>query len=467
MCYFRVMDYCKGCFEKQQEIDRLKEENESLKAKLNYRKQKDKEPFFGSSTPSSKILVKTNTLAENRAKKGGAKPRHKGNGRQAMSPESADELIEMKVEQDFCLDCGGRLEYKDTAWRSIVDSSLNKVRNLLYGCEIKRCVQCNKTVRTSPPVLPKAKYGNNLLSTSVIMHYFHGIPLKRIEQMWGEKVIGGNLIKAFHRLAELWRPVLDQLKVEYQQHPLKQADETSWRTDGASGYCWLFCTDNISLFAFRETRSAKVARDVLGTEKIPGVLVVDRYGAYNQSPCQIQYCYAHLLRTLEDLAKEFPENKEIQTFVSCLAPLLAEAMHLQSQPISDLRYYQQAKRVHKKILQWIHAPAQHPGIQNYQDIFRLNEKRMYHWVSDRRVPAHNNRAERELRPTVIARKISFGSQSLQGAQTRSVLMSIIHTAAKRLNSNQSLEEWFGKTLQAFALNPSIDPYSLLPNSRGP
>ena len=38
-------------------------------------------------------------------------------------------------------------------------------------------------------------------------------------------------------------------------------------------------------------------------------------------------------------------------------------------------------------------------------------------VEDRRVPCENNRAERELRPTVIARKVLHGSQSEEGAKT--------------------------------------------------
>jgi hypothetical protein len=43
------------------------------------------------------------------------------------------------------------------------------------------------------------------------------------------------------------------------------------------------------------------------------------------------------------------------------------------------------------------------------------------------VPAHNNRAERELRPPVIARKTSLGSQSDAGAKTREIIMTLVHT----------------------------------------
>lgn len=293
------------------------------------------------------------------------------------------------------------------------------------------------------------------------MHYFHGMPLKRLENLWGKEVIEGNLIKTFHRLSNLWKPAIAKLKEEYRSSPVKHADETGWRTDGESGYSWLFCTDKISIFNFRDTRSSRVAKDVLGTKELPGVLVVDRYGAYNKSPCKIEYCYAHLLRRLEDIGKEFPEQKEVQCFVSSLAPLLAGAMHLRSSPASDNKYYKKAKKLQAEIRKIIRAPSEHPVVQNYQDIFKKNDHRLYHWVKDRNVPADNNRAERELRPTVIARKVSFGSQSEEGAATRSILMSIIHTASKRLK-DKSLEEWFVWTLEEFSKNPEVDPVSLLP-----
>lgn len=37
-----------------------------------------------------------------------------------------------------------------------------------------------------------------------------------------------------------------------------------------------------------------------------------------------------------------------------------------------------------------------------------------------------------MRPTVIARKVSFGSQSEEGAKSRSVLMSVLQTLRKRV-----------------------------------
>jgi len=453
--------YCEGCFEKQQLIDQMGERIKSLEARLRYREQKDIQPFFGSATPSSRVPVKENSLEENRNKKGGAKPGHRGNGRKRVMEEDADKIIERPVEEHNCPDCGGELKYKDVAWRSIIDTFLNKAQKLLYKCEIKECIKCKKTFSGRAPALPRNKYGNNLISNSAIMHYFHGIPLKRLEKLWGENVVSGNLMKSFHKLAKLWKPAIERLKEEYRNYSVKHADETGWRTDGKSGYAWLFATENTSIFAFRETRSSGVAKEVLGTRKLPGVLVVDRYGVYNKSPCKLQYCYAHLLRKLEDIGKEFADQKEVQTFVSLLAPLLAEAMHLHSSPISDKKYYKRTKKLQTEIHKVIRSPSEHPAVQNYQDVFRNNAHRLYHWVKQRNIPADNNRAERELRPTVIARKVSFGSQSEEGAATRSILMSIIHTASKRLK-DKSLEEWFVWTMEEFSKNPEVNPISLLP-----
>jgi transposase len=80
----------------------------------------------------------------------------------------------------------------------------------------------------------------------------------------------------------------------------------------------------------------------LGTAPLPGVLVVDQYGAYNKAPCDIQYCYEHLKRPIEDLVKEFPNSKEIKNFADNVVLLLSDAMGLRSLNISDDAYYNKA-----------------------------------------------------------------------------------------------------------------------------
>jgi hypothetical protein len=62
---------------------------------------------------------------------------------------------------------------------------------------------------------------------------------------------------------------------------------------------------------------------------------------------------------------------------------------------------------------------------------------------------------------VIARKISFGSQSEQGALTREILMSILHTLRKRTNDVFGV---FKRALDKLAQDETRDPYKLLLDS---
>ena len=118
----------------------------------------------------------------------------------------------------------------------------------------------------------------------------------------------GSLAGIFQRCARLLADVPQKLVMQYREAPVKHADETGWRTNGKNGYVWLFATSELSIFQFGKSRSAQVPLAVFGKEPLEGKLVVDRYNGYNKVPCSIQYCYAHLLRDVEDLEKEFPDN---------------------------------------------------------------------------------------------------------------------------------------------------------------
>jgi len=159
-----------------------------------------------------------------------------------------------------------------------------------------------------------------------------------------------------------------------------------------------------------------------------GTLVTDRYAAYNCFAGKRGYCFEHLKRDTLALVDENPASKECRTFVEALVPWLCEAMTLRSACAGDpVTYLVRAAYIRRRIETITLAPARHPSVQGIQNIFRENEPRLWHWTGDPRVPAENNAAERAVRPLAIARKVSHGSQSVKGRETRSVLMSILHT----------------------------------------
>jgi len=97
----------------------------------------------------------------------------------------------------------------------------------------------------------------------------------------------GTLVGALHQLARRFEPGSERRVRDDRRAPVKPADETGGRTDGRNGYAWLFCPATLSLFRFRGRRSAQIAQQVLGSRRLTGVLVVDRYHGYNPSPCAL------------------------------------------------------------------------------------------------------------------------------------------------------------------------------------
>lgn len=161
---------------------------------------------------------------------------------------------------------------------------------------------------------------------------------------------------------------------------------------------------------------------------------------------------------MEDLEKDFPDSSEVKAFVSVMAPLLASAMKLRTQPIQDAEFYAKAAEIKAQIIAAVKTPAMHLGIRRIQDIFQDNAPRLYHWANDRQIPAENNLAERDLRPTVIARKVSFGSVSDAGANTRGILMSVLHSLKKR---QMNVEHHLKHVLDQLIKDIHQDPFPFL------
>lgn len=448
------MSFCEACFEKLQEIDRLKTENEYLRSKLQNQVRNAKEKPFGINTPSAKKNFKPNSDAKKAKRKGGAKNGHTGHGR--CCDGVPDEIINIPA-PEHCPDCGQPAINYGERERTVKDMPKLEVKIVRYVQQRNYCPHCQKIVTDkNVPVLPHSMLGNELLTHVAVQHYLYGVSLGRLAAQLGINI--GTLVGSLHRLRELFKPVLSKLILDYRQSPVKHADETSWRNNGGNGYAWLFAAKDTALFCLRKTRSGQIAQEVLGNEPLPGVLVVDRYNGYNKAPCEIQYCQAHLLRDVQHLGEEFPEHPEVQRFVQTAATLLGETMRLRSQKISDAEYLIQAKELQSKIEAVMNTFAQHPGVQRIQDIYRKHKKRMYHWTRDRNIPADNNFSERELRPLVIARKVSFGSQSDEGALTRETLLSILHTLYLR---GKDVRERFKAVLDNLSSNIRADTYSLL------
>jgi transposase len=437
-------------------IRHLRDDNRRLKEQLGKQNRTINEEPFGSSTPSAKRPVKANTPEENRGKRGGASKGHVGKGRSSLLGEGDAGVLTLEAPAR-CPDCGSRLEKRGAEQRSVLDMEPEKLQPVRYHLGRGRCPHCNKWVQAKAPgVPPKGLFGDTLLAWVAEQHYLHGHTMGDVASRLG--LHEGSLHVAMHQTAARLEPAMTRLVEDYRQAEVKHADETPWRTDGLNGYAWLFATRDTSLYRLRQTRSAEVPAEVLGTDPLPGVLAVDRYAAYNVAPCPLQYCYAHLLRDVQDLERDFPDNREVAVFTDTLIPLLSRAMKLHGATSNRKNYLRRARRLKEMIIAVCARPARHPGVQQIQGIFRENPHRLYHWADSPDIPADNNFAERHLRGLVIARKISFGSQSEKGRRTREILMSVLHTLRKR---GRDPTATLKAALDALSASPQANPADLL------
>ena len=409
---------------------RLKEEVARLKARLSRQERTAREEPFGLSTPSSQRLVKPSlpglTEEEARRRKGGAPAGRAGHG--WKTPEGAEPETESLPAPDACPRCGGALEdfpggAEDV--RDLVDCHPLPAFRRRVRVPARYCPHCRKPVRPRVPgVLPKTRLTNNVLARAASEHYLDGTPMGTAARRLG--VPKGTLLNGMHRLAALAGPAADGLRGLLRDAAVKHADETPWRTDGDNGYAWVFVAGRVRLFACEDTRSMSVPDAVFAG--CGGTLVTDRYAGYNRFAGIRNYCFEHLKRDTLETARDNPKSAECAAFADALVPWLRAAMSLRSACAGDrVAYLVRAASIRRRIEDIAQAPARHPSVQHIQDIFRENAARLWRWTEDPRVPAENNAAERAVRPLAIARKVSHGSQSAKGRETRSVLMSVLHT----------------------------------------
>ncbi len=266
------------------------------------------------------------------------------------------------------------------------------------------------------------------------------LPIRAIQQMLATlhqvRLSIGELSDLLRRTAKQGQPQMDQMLTQIRASPVVNGDETGWRENGRNGYAWEVATpEGLRYFHYEHSRAGAVINEILG-EDFRGVLVTDFYAGYNDTPGgQHQRCWVHLLRDLHALKEAHPSGIEVRAWAGAVKDLYERAVAMPAslpmgaRAAAALTFQQEAVDLGAQFAQ---VPA-HPCRALCQRLLR-HQGELFRFVQDPCVPAHNNLAERGIRPLVIARKISGGSRSPQGSQTRMTLASLTQTwLAQSLN----------------------------------
>jgi transposase len=251
-----------------------------------------------------------------------------------------------------------------------------------------------------------------------------------LEHCFGVRVSVGALSGLLEEVARAGRATYDALLAEARASPVVHVDETGWREDGQNGYVWTVSTPTIRLFHYTKSRSGEVAERLLGAEGTAAV-VTDFYSGYDRLRRTQQRCWAHLLRDVADLLVARPDDRHLARWAKAVKALYAHAVgwaaHATATGIRPICCERVADRFAAKLVAICgRQPTTSPQVTLCQRVARYRTD-LFTFVADPAVPPTNNAAERALRPRVIARKISGGTRSKRGSQSRMILQSLVAT----------------------------------------
>jgi transposase len=357
------------------------------------------------------------------------KPRSKGFARRRMA---ATRVVEHALDQ--CPDCATRLL---GGWvqrrREVIEVPIVPVEVIEHRFIARICPLCDKrqvpAVDLAGVVLGQQRLGVNLVSLIVTLREEGRLPVRTIQWYLHTfhqlSLSVGEIVGLLHRTARQGGPAVEAIKQTIRMSPAVCADETGWRQSGHNGYVWTFSTPTERLF-LRRGRNKEVVDEVLG-DSFSGVVTSDFYAAYDHYPGLHQRCWPHLLRDIHGLKNIYPDDACLARWARGVQDLYAQAKGFHS---TDARARRQTQEEFERRLLELAWPFMDDPLAVQARLcrrVRRYAKELFVFVAEPGVPADNNLAERSLRHLVTARKISGGTRSDAGTQSKMTLASLFGT----------------------------------------
>jgi len=376
--------------------------------------------------------------------KPGRKVGHAGSCRPV--PATVDEQIEVPL--NACPRCGQPVEKVRPVVQYLEELPVVRPRVIRLTTYEGHCPACRQTVRSTHPLQVSlargaagVQLGPRVLGLAAALNKQYGLTVRKscavLKSIFGLKLSPGGLAQGLKRMAGKLEPTYEKLVVRLRDGPYVHSDETSWWVGGPGYWLWVFADKSTTVYRVAQGRGRQVLAEALG-EAFDGVLVSDCLAIYDDfNPLQ-QKCYSHHLKAISHAQEDSPS-----VWLEDLRWLLQAAMELKQKPKEGQRAALEQKL--EKLLV-------HPRPTNVEEkVRRRLEKQKDHlftFLDYPEVDATNNLAERQLRPAVIARKISCGNKTASGAHTWEILTSLAATCAQQGQSFATLVS------NAALLNPS-------------
>jgi transposase len=417
-----------------QRVAALEAEVRDLKARLGQNSSNSSRP------PSSDLpQAKRRPPVAPSGRRPGGQPGHVAHQRTVLPPERIDVVVEHWPVR--CAGCGAALagtrEPVAAAFVSHQVTDLPPVRAHVteHRRHRVRCAACgHTTVASLPSDVPAGAFGPRLQATVALLSGRYRLSRREVADVCGTLLDVPLSVGSVDGLCQatseaLVAPVADaQARVARAERA--HADETGWRQAGHSRWLWCAVTPLATVFHLATSRSSAAAKALLGAD-FAGLLTSDRWSAYSWVPLdQRQVCWAHLARDWQSLVDRG----------GAAGPLGRRGVALTHELFREWHRFRRGE-LDRVGLQAALLPVQ-DGFERLLDdgaasadakaagvccaLDRLWPA-LWTFIDEDGVEPTNNAAERALRPAVLWRKGSFGTQSDAGARFVERLLTVVAT----------------------------------------
>jgi transposase len=378
--------------------------------------------------------------------------------REAPTPESLSEPpIGVPVAETACPKCGDGLVADRVEDASVVDlPAVVRPRARIFRVDVHRCTGCGATVRGRHPDLAADqrgatahRLGPRLWAAAHHLHYGLGVPVRKLpavlEILCGVRITQGAITRdALKQAAGAVGVRYQALCDSVRDAPYVHTDDTGWREGGSPAWLMAFETDVATVYQVRPRHRNEEVR-----ERVPadyaGVMITDRgtsYDAVELAGVKKQKCLAHVLRSLSEVLEA--KTRGARRFAKRLKDLLKQALAMWHErgagPGPDF-----AARLGR--LKWsITDHLRDRALSDRDNQRLLNELGRCHdagslvrFLDEPGIEPTNNRAERALRPAVIARKVSQCTKTARGTRAFEAWTSVLRTLSRTMSGPALLD----------------------------
>lgn len=366
----------------------------------------------------------------------GRRPGHPGHYR--PQPPRIDQRVQVPLEA--CPYCQGAVQGLRDVRQYLEEIPPVQPLTIELITQSGYCPRCDQEVRSHHPLQVSlaegaagVQLGPNALAVAVELNKVKGLSMRKtcatLQTLFGLKLTPGGLSQALARVAgkleSSYQALIQQLRAANVVH----SDETSWWVGGPGHWLWVFTNACTTVYVVAASRGRQVVHQVLGAG-YPGVLVSDCLSTYDDATAVQHKCYSHHLVALKEAMAEHPQQGE--GYLSQVRALLRTAMLFQALEADphDPRYGQCVRTLEQGADALLSTPRAQPQEERIRHRLCKQRDHLFTFLKQPAVPATNNLAERQLRPAVIARKISCGNKTKAGAHTWEILTSLAVSAAQ-------------------------------------